>query len=85
MIKSKEFLNGSHAIDEALQALESLESRNASLVGAIDGFIAENLKLRELLDACAILLTDRAFLHWPELLEQTLKEMREMGIGADDI
>lgn len=43
----------------------------------------ENTKLRNVLNGCAILLTDHQFLHWPELREATLEDMRELGIEVD--
>lgn len=44
---------------------------------------AENTKLRNVLNGCAILLTDNQFLHWPELREATLEDMRELGIEVN--
>ena len=46
----------------------------------IENLQAENARLRELLDGCAVLLTDRDFLHWPELCEEVLGGMRKFGI-----
>ena len=45
--------------------------------------MAENAKLRELLDGCAILLTDSDFMHWPELRDETLQGMRELGVEVN--
>lgn len=49
-----------------------------------DKLAAENAKLRDVLESCAILLTDSDFLHWPELLEETLECMVELGIEAGE-
>lgn len=46
--------------------------------------MGENARLRELLDGCAVLLTDRDFLHWPELCDEVLGGMRELGVEVDD-
>ena len=45
---------------------------------------AENNKLREVLDGCAILLTDNQFPHLPELREATLEDMRNLGIEVTE-
>ena len=45
--------------------------------------MGENARLRELLDGCAVLLTDRDFLHWPELCDEVLGGMRELGVEVD--
>jgi len=45
--------------------------------------MGENARLRELLDGCAVLLTDCDFLHWPELCDEVLGGMRELGVEVD--
>lgn len=47
--------------------------------------MGENARMRELLDGCAVLLTDRDFLHWPELCEEVLGGMRELGVEVPDV
>ena len=41
---------------------------------------AENAKLREVIESCVVLMTDHQFLHLPELWDETLKVMRELGM-----
>lgn len=48
MAQSKEFVDGSHALKELSHDLGLLESKNASLQGAVEGLSTENAKLREL-------------------------------------
>ncbi len=57
-----------------LRSCLSDDAENARLI------MGENAKLRELLDGCAVLLTDRDFLHWPELCDEVLGGMRKLGI-----
>lgn len=47
-------------------------------------FVVENVKLREVLRSCVVLLTDHQFLHLPELLDETFKAMRELGIEVGE-
>lgn len=65
---------------EAMLAVASTELVEAT---EAERLRAENNKLRELLDGCAILLTDSDFMHWPELRDETLQRMRELGMEVD--
>ena len=70
---------------------KELESENARLRSCLSDdaenarqIMGESRKMRELLDGCAVLLTDRDFLHWPELCEEVLAGMRELGIEVKE-
>ena len=64
------------------QELADQLKHEREMQASIDALEDENAKLRELLDGCAVLLTNRDFLHWPELCDEVLGGMRELGIEA---
>ena len=74
-------------LDEGIKSIKSAWRREhtarANLEKMLENAEAENAKLRELLDCCAILLTDDDFMHGPELRDLTLSRMRELGAEVD--
>lgn len=70
-------------VADFVKALTDIQTAYIEAEHAVETLEVENAKLRELLGSCAILLTDHDFLHWPELLELTLKELHELGIEVE--
>lgn len=97
MAQSKEFVDGSHALKELSHDLVLLESKNASLQGAVEGFSTENAKLRELITDMWR-FTGTACKKYPRLFDPVAQggqmvqpnsidlfeqRIRELGIGTD--
>lgn len=66
------------------QELAEQQKREREMQASITALDEENAKLRVILDGCALLLTDRQFLHLPELREEIFEFMREFGIEVDE-